>query len=239
MSNRKVVAIHQPSFFPWLGFFDKIVRSDVFVLLDNVQFPKKGGVWTNRVRVLMNGKPHWLTVPVDRSFHGTRLINEMLINNKTNWREKMIKSLQQNYTTTNYFKVVMPVVESLINQSTANLSEYNIKSICTLAELVGLSTDHFVLASTLDTGGTSNDRLISITKKVGGAVYMCGGGAEGYQDEEKFASAGLKLTHQHFSHPVYTQAGKGEFVPGLSIIDTLFNVGSEAVAKMLRDRLES
>jgi len=235
----KIVAIHQPNFLPWLGFFDKIAHADVFVLLDNVQFPKKGGIWTNRVQILMNGKPHWLTVPVDRSFHGTKPINEILINNKTNWREKMIKSLQQNYIKTSYFKEVMPIVESLINYSTENLSEYNIKSIRTLAELVGLPTDHIVLASTLDTEGTSNDRLISITKRVGGAVYMCGGGAEGYQDEEKFVSAGLKLTYQHFSHPVYTQVGTGEFVPGLSIIDTLFNVGSDAVARMLRDRLES
>ena len=178
----KIVAIHQPNFLPWLGFFDKIVRSDVFVLLDNVQFPKKGGTWTNRVQILMNGQPNWLTVPVDRSFHGTKLINEMLINNNTEWREKMLKSIHQNYIKAPYFKEIMPLVDFLINNFTENLAEYNIKAIHTLTEQMGLSTDHFILASNLDTEGSSNELLISITKEVGGNTYMCGGGAGGYQD---------------------------------------------------------
>jgi len=235
----KIVAIHQPNFLPWLGFFNKIVRSDVFVLLDNVQFPKKGGFWANRVQILMNGQPNWMTVPVDRSFHGTKLINEMLINNKTDWRDKMIKSIRQNYIKAPYFKEIMPVVESLINESTANIAEYNIKAIYTLTEQMGFSTDHFILASNLDTEGSSNELLISITKEVGGNIYMCGGGAGGYQDAEKFASAGLRLNYQNFRHPLYLQMGKGEFVPGLSVIDALFNVGSEAVGSMLRCRAES
>lgn len=237
-NNRKVVAIHQPNFFPWLGFFDKIARSDVFVLLDNVQFPKKGGAWTNRVQILMNGQPSWLTVPVDRSFHGTKLINEMIINNKTDWRNKTIKSLQQNYIKSSYFKEIMPLMESLINYSTENLAEYNIKAIRTLIEVMGLSTGHFVLASMLNVAGNSNELLISITGKVGGDTYMCGGGAGGYQEEEKFIAAGLNLLNQNFKHPQYKQIGSKDFTPGLSIVDALFNVGSEAVARMLRGRTE-
>lgn len=235
----KIVAIHQPNFLPWLGFFDKIVRSDVFVLLDNVQFPKKGGTWTNRVNILMNGQRNWLTVPVDRSFHGTKLINEMLINNKTNWREKMLKSIQQNYIKAPFFKEIMPLVESLISNSTENLAAFNIEAIRTLTEQVGMSTDHFILASRFNAEGSSNELLISITKKVGGGTYMCGSGAEGYQEEEKFASAGLELNHQNFRHPIYRQMGKGEFLPGLSIIDALFNVGSKAVASILGCKAES
>ena len=73
----KVVAIHQPNFFPWLGYFDKIRRSDIFILLDDVQFSKTGGVWSNRVKVLINGEGRWLTAPVERNFHGTRNVNQM------------------------------------------------------------------------------------------------------------------------------------------------------------------
>lgn len=230
----KIVAIHQPNFLPWLGFFDKIVRSDVFVLLDNVQFPKKGGTWTNRVQILMNGHPNWLTVPVDRTFHGTKLINEMLINNKINWREKMIKSIQQNYIKAPYFKEIMPLVESLINYSTDNLAEYNINAIHTLTEQIGLSTDHFILASTLDAEGSSNDLLISITKKAGGDTYMCGGGAGGYQDEQIFKQSGVVLQHQEFEHPKYSQEGTAEFVPGLSVIDAVMNVGWTELQRLLK-----
>ena len=233
MEMSKIVAIHQPNFLPWLGFFDKIIRSDVFVLLDNVQFPKKGGFWTNRVKILMNGQPNWMTVPVDRSFHGTKLINEMLINNKTDWRDKMIKSIRQNYIKTPYFKEIMPVVESLINESTENIVEYNIKAIRTLAERVSLSMDHFILASTLDTEGSSNDLLISITGKVGGDIYMCGGGAGGYQDETVFKECGVVLSHQSFSHPIYPQRGREDFVAGLSIIDAAMNLGWSGVRQLL------
>jgi hypothetical protein len=174
-----------------------------------------------------------MTVPIDRSFHGTRLINEMLINNKTDWRDKIIKSIRQNYIGATFFKEIMPLVESLINESTESLAEYNIKAIRILAERVGLSTDHFILASNLDTKGSSNDLLISITSKVGGDTYMCGGGADGYQEDEKFSKANILLTYQNFKHPIYPQFNTKEFIPGLSIIDALMNCGFENVRKIL------
>lgn len=173
----------------------------------------------------MNGQPNWLTVPVDRSFHGTKLINEMLINNKTDWRDKMLKSIRQNYIKAPYFKEIMPLVESLINESTENLAGYNIKAIRMLTEQMGMSTDHFILASTIDTEGSSNELLISITKKAGGDTYMCGGGAGGYQDDQIFKQSGIVLHYQEFEHPKYEQLSSTEFVPGLSIIDALMNVG--------------
>ena len=79
MPVKKVVAIHQPNFFPWLGFFNKVACSDVFILMDNVQFPKKGGSWSNRVQLAINGQAAWVTMPVVRSFHGTRIIKDMQI----------------------------------------------------------------------------------------------------------------------------------------------------------------
>ena len=86
--GERIVAIHQPNFFPWLGYFDKIARANVFVILDSVQFPKKQGNWMNRVRVLVHGKPHWLTVPVDRTFHGVRSVREMQIASDSPWRDR-------------------------------------------------------------------------------------------------------------------------------------------------------
>jgi hypothetical protein len=84
--TQRLVAIHQPNFFPWLGYFDKLARADVFILLDDAQYPKTGGTWSNRVQLLINEKPAWVTVPVVRSYHGVRQIREMRIDEQRPWR---------------------------------------------------------------------------------------------------------------------------------------------------------
>src|SRR4051794_9997556 len=86
-----VVGLHQPNFFPWLGYFDKLVRADVFVLLDNVQFSKTGGTWSNRVRLLAGDAPTWITLPVVRAYSGVRLVREMQIDNRQPWRRKFLQ----------------------------------------------------------------------------------------------------------------------------------------------------
>ena len=96
MSGNKVVAIHQPTFFPWLGYFNKIARCDQFVVLDSVQFPKKGGTWSNRVKLLLNGQAGWVTMPVERNYHGVRSYAEMCIDNGTPWRDKLVQTIRRH-----------------------------------------------------------------------------------------------------------------------------------------------
>lgn len=233
MNNPNLVAIHQPNFFPWLGYFNKIVRSDRFLLMDNAQFPKTGGTWTNRVRLLVNGRPAWVTVPIARAYHGLRRITDMEINDSLPWREKIVKTLQSNYARAPFFKELFPFVESLINHPTRSLCAYNIHSLTTLAALLGLDTHKLILGSSLPVAGQATDLLIEMTKAVGGTAYLCGGGAEGYQEDEKFTAAGLGLVYQNYQHPVYPQNGAKEFSPGLSILDALFNVGFEQTRALL------
>ncbi len=227
---KKIVAIHQPNFFPWLGYFDKISRSDVFVLLDNVFLPKTGGTWGNRVMLMVGGIPKWVTMPIVRSYSGQRRINEMITQNISDWRTKMINTIQTNYGATPHFREVFPIVEALVKNPENNLAVYNMKAIHTLSKVIGLSGDKCILASTLCVNGKGTDLLISITKAVGGTAYMCGGGSAGYQDDSLFDAAGLELIYQKFVHPPYDQNHCKVFVPGLSIIDALFNAGIETVA---------
>lgn len=233
------IAIHQPNFFPWLGFFDKIVRSDVFILLDHVQFQKTGGTWSNRVRLLFGDEARWATAPIVRNFHGVRAVSEMAFSSGDPWREKLLKSLAGNYGRAPFYRSTMEWIEPLVRKPENNLSRYNAAAIIAIAGHLGVSADKFQLSSTMDVDGQASEMLIALTQKAGGDAYMCGGGAEGYQQDTAFADAGIDLIYQNFQHPIYPQAGAQEFVAGLSIIDALMNIGVGGVRAALHITAES
>jgi hypothetical protein len=229
----KVVAIHQPNFFPWLGYFNKIARADIFIIMDNVQFPKKGGTWSNRVQLAVNRKATWVTMPVVRAFHGNRNINEIQIDNTTSWRENLLKTVQNNYGRTPFFGQLFPLFTDMVNNPTEKLAEYNQASIKVISKTLGLDISKVVLGSTLKVEGAATDLLISMTLAVGGTAYLAGGGAGGYQEDEKFEAEGINLIYQNFIHPIYPQYNTTEFTPGLSIIDALMNIGFDGVKTLL------
>lgn len=229
----RVVAIHQPNFFPWLGYFDKLARADVFVLLDHVQFQKKGGNWANRVQLLTGGdRAGWVTAPVDRSYHGTRAISDIVIDDTRPWRQKLLKTIATSYGRAAHFDEVFPVLEELIGHPSARLAELNENAIRRLAAAIGLPTRHLVLSSSVEPAGSATDLLIELVQAVDGDAYLSGGGAEGYLEPDKFEAAGIELRMQDFQHPVYPQ-GRGEFVPGLSVIDPLLHLGPEGTRRLL------
>jgi hypothetical protein len=228
-----VVAIHQPNFFPWLGYFDKLARADVFVVLDSVQFPKKQGTWMNRVRVLDNGVPRWLTVPVDRTYHGVRSVQEMRIAPDAPWRRETIDLLRHCYAKAPFFDAVAPSVEDLIGRPHDFIAELNLASLAALVEWVVPGAPGMVRSSELNVNGAATDLLIATTKAVGGTAYLSGDGADGYQEDGRFAEEGLELQFQSFAPQPYPQIGSKEFVPGLSVLDALFNLGFEGTAALL------
>lgn len=235
MPPRKIVAIHQPNFFPWLGYFNKLAHSDIFILMDNVQLTKKGGSWANRVQLIINGQAVWVTMPIVRSYHGTRLIKDMQINNSTPWREKLLKAIQTNYARSPFFGQIFPLFKNLVNNPTDNLADYNETAIRAIAKAIGLDTSRLVLGSTLDSTGEATTLLISMAHAVGGTAYLCGKGSEDYQADDKFAQVKIELIYQAFKHPVYPQINTSAFVPGLSIIDALMNCGLEGTRRLLQE----
>jgi hypothetical protein len=229
----RTVAIHQPNFFPWLGFFDKIVRSDAFILLDDVQFSKKGGTWSNRVKLLVNREAHWVTACIVRNYHGFRAINEMEFQSAEPWREKVLKTISISYAKAPRFQEAWDFFEPLIQNPENNVAAYNAHAILAIAARLEIPRGKFHLSSKLPHEGTANQLLISLTKAVRGDSYMCGGGADGYQEDAQFPQAGIDLIYQNFRHPVYPQTGAREFVPGLSLIDAVANCGFEGVRDIL------
>jgi hypothetical protein len=230
-----IVAIHQPNFFPWLGYFNKIVCSDKFVLLDHVQYAKQGaGSYVNRVKILVQGKPVWITLPVDRTFKGVRPINQIEIKKDGKWQTKIIRTLDFNYSKATYYHEVRDFLEELIMESSSGLSTYNQRNIFALSERLGIDRKKFLLSSSLKLSGSATEMLVEITRIIGGDTYMCGSGAPlHYQNDVIFEREGLGLKYQGFVHPEYPQLRTNEFQQGLSIIDALMNTGFEGTRKLI------
>lgn len=220
-----ICAIHQPNFFPWLGFFDKIRRADRFVFLDSVQFEKKGsGTYTNRVAINIAGRKAWLTAPVLRP-RGLWKINETLFAGEA-WRAKAVKTLKANYARAPHFKEHADFIFGLVECAKENVAEYNVQAILAICERFGIKTAGKILfASSFGFCSSSNELLIDLTRAAGCGAYMYGGGAGGYQDAAKFREAKIELLAQNFTPQPYAQVNAREFLGGLSVIDKIFNEG--------------
>jgi hypothetical protein len=233
MADDRLVAIHQPNFLPWLGWWDKLARADVFILLDDVQFPKKGGTYMNRVQLLVDGDAAWLTVPVVRSYSGLREVREMRTDSSRPWRERILATISAAYGRAPHFEPTMDVLEPLISAPGDGLHEYNERALRAIAAHLGLAAGRFVRSSELSSEGSATDRLLSLVRSVGGGAYLAGGGAGGYQDDALFAAAGLGLVQQSFAPRAYQQGSTADFVPGLSVVDALMWCGAAHTASLL------
>lgn len=227
-----LVAAHQPTFLPWLGWWDKLVRADHLVLLDEVQFPKKGGTWMNRVQMLVNGKATWVTVPIDRSYHGVQSVRETLIDDQQPWRKKIEATIAVNYRRAPHFDEVYPVAEELIRLPVDRIGEFNETGIRTIAARLGFDAGKLVRQSDLDAAGAATDLLVDLCRALGGTAYLTGDGSEGYLEPAKFQAAGLELVVQQFTPPCYPQLAS-EYVPGLSVVDALMSCGWEGTTSLL------
>lgn len=221
-----VVAIHQPNFLPWLGYFHKLINCDIFIFLDDAQFPR-GKSYTSRVSIKTPAGPAWLTVPV-RGKGEMSPIKNVLTNDTVAWKRKHLKTLEACYAKTAFFQNYFPFIEQAYQKDCSNLADFNMKLIAILAGCLPAAT-RMVKASELGVADSGTlEHLIKLVKSVGGTEYLTGTGKGSlrYLDEEAFAREGIKVIYQTFIHPVYPQQW-GAFVPNLSAVDLLFNCGEE------------
>ncbi len=224
-----VVAIHQPNYAPWLGYFHKIRRADVFVFLDDAQFSKNG--YINRVRIDDRGAARWLTIPVRVSLGDP--INRV-VPAGADWARAHRDTLRQCYGRAPAFGAIWSelcaMYESLAKGDIAASNETLVEAI---ARRLGLGC-RFVRASQFGLDAQkADDRLIALVKAVApGAAYLSGRGGAKYQDPAKFAAAGIPLVATDFVETAYDQGHAG-FVAGLSVLDALFRLGWDATAELL------
>ena len=223
------VAIHQPNYLPWLGYFYKMAQSDVFVFLDDAQFSKNS--YINRSRILGPGGPRWLTLPVSYGF-GDAIASVRVA--ETEWRSRHLDSLLTSYRSARCFREVWPAVQKLYDGiPDGGLASINRRLVEGLATRLGISC-RFEASSQFATDGlTSDDRLVALVAVIDRqGTYVSGRGGAGYQDPAKFAAAGLKLRYSDFEHPTYDQSGS-PFVEGLSVVDAICHLGWKGASELI------
>ena len=240
-SIEKKVCIHQPDFMPWLGFFAKIMKSDVWVLLDHVDNnPRDAAFLGRRVKVSLNGKADWLSIPLVKEENRIGVpISEMQIStdfSKVDYRKKNLNLIEINYRKTPFFKQIFPLIESYFLSEDPFLLSRNMGFIM---EVFQLMEHHLqvVKSSNLECRERANELLLEIIGKVGGSVYISGDGAGSYMNMDRFAAENIAVEFNQFKPFVYTQVNAPAFLPGLSIIDILMNLGPEQTALQLKYNL--
>lgn len=226
----KTVVIHQPDFLPYLGFFHRLLHSDLWVVLDSVQFERGG--WIHRDKLKVSQGETWLTVSLKKSSLDTP-ISEIELAQSTDWRSRNLDLIRESYRKAPYFDEIHPYLQDLYHYQCQRLVEFTMRSVEMLAQLfdIPLNTQ---LSSNLNCHGRKNQLLVDILKRVDASRYLSGMGAKDYFDPELFRLANIEVIWQDFKHPFYPQL-YGEFIPYLSSIDLLYNCGIERSRQILRD----
>jgi hypothetical protein len=226
-----IIAVHQPQYLPWLGYFDKIDRADVFVLLDNVQFKKNE--WQNRNRIKTAQGPQWLTVPVLYRF--PQLICEVGINTKERWQHKQRQAILTNYRKASSWSILEFFFEEIFAKEWQTIGELNIHVVRELAALLGIATPLHAASELPTFPEDPDERLIAVTRHFGADTYLAGSGGHGYMDLAKYENAGIQVVFQEYRHPEYRQMF-GDFEPFMSVVDLIYNHGKDSIEIIRRGR---
>jgi len=234
--SRIIVSAHQPNFLPYLGFFDKMQKSDIFVIRDEVLFTNKDFHHRNRIRIngndnLNNPQFKWLTIPVEK-IHDNIMHVPIKKNFKiknTPWNQKIFNDIKASYQGLDYFEEYYFEIKKIINNNDEKLIDLNMKIINFLKNAFCINTK-IIMASELglkplhyEESDASED-LLNICKKLNADVYLSGDGGKGYLNLPVFEQGEVKVEFQNFKHPVYRQKFPG-FIPYMAALDTLFCIG--------------
>lgn len=221
LASDGTVVVLQPGYLPWLGFFDQMQRSDIFVYYDDVQFDKHG--WRNRNRIKSPNGPHWLTVPVCHRGKDKPRICDVEIDNRQPWARKHLGTIRQFYASSPYLADFLPDLEALLSRQWDLLVDLDLAVIEQICVWLGLKPNT-VRASEISVHGAQSDRLLNICQRYGACRYLSGDAAKDYLDVDQFRASGIDVEWHDYRHPTYTQL-HGTFTPHLSVLDLLLNCG--------------
>ncbi|PVZ15713.1 MULTISPECIES: WbqC family protein [unclassified Pseudomonas] len=227
------VAMMQPYWFPYLGYFQLIAAADVFVLGDDLQYVKDG--WINRNRILCNGEPQIISLPLRKAPHGLAINQRELAGDAEAAMGKLLRTLGLHYARAPYCKQVIALLEPLLLHPQQNLARYLGHTLRGLCAYLQIDTP-IVVASALPVGAVTDKqhRVIRTLQCVGGSHYLNPIGGLDLYDPDYFAAAGMSLEFHRMNPVVYPQL-REPFVPSLSIIDVLMFNPAERIRAWLPD----
>ena len=234
MTRPRVLSIHQPNFIPWIGYFNKIARSDVFVILDDVQYPQGKSVANrNKIKTAQGALELVIPVSLPKEKDGKAIYTEVKFADDK-WSRKALKTLQRNYAKAPYFSEYYPYLETLFTQAD-NFCKMNMDFIHFIVEELSIDTEVKRLSEIRNEQdlGHKNDLIIGLCTYCDADMYLSGKGAKKYNDEALMNKNGIALNYQEFTAGEYPQL-YGEFIPNLSIIDALFNCGKTETEKLVK-----
>ncbi|KAF5413912.1 MAG: hypothetical protein C5S48_10110 [Candidatus Methanogaster sp.] len=217
-----ILAIHQPMYLPYPGIFNKMKSVDTFVFLNDVQY--SDGYYYNRNRIKTQRGALMLTVPLLKSL-GQKL-NEIRIATDIKWQKKHLKSIYANYSNAEYFSSYIDFFEEIYNMHWEKLHNLNMKTMLHIMRTLDINTQ-FYFSSELKCESTGTQRIINICNALDADVYLSGTSGKDYVDQKLFKESNIKLEFQRYAPKEYKQLW-GDFIPNLSIIDLLFNIGGKA-----------
>jgi hypothetical protein len=222
-----VVAINQPCYLPWRGFFALMKAADVFVFYDDVQFTSNTSrSFAARVQIKTAGGRRWLTVPVRKSGHFGQRINEVAIADDGRWRARHGEAVRQALHGAPFAATIEPVLTAVADPARQRLCALTVDTTRQLAGMLGIQR-RTLLSSELGIEGTGSARVLAICRALGATRYVTGHGALDYLEHEAFDAAGIAVEYMDYDLSPYPQR-HGDFEPYVTVLDVLANTGPAA-----------
>ncbi len=217
-----ILSAHQPAYLPWLGYFEKIQRSDIFIYLDTVQFEKNSFINRNKIKTPQGGQ--WLTIPVKIKGHTNATLIDTEVDDAQPWRTKQLKSIEMNYRKAPNFAECYPKLVALLSIPVTNLAELCWQQLKFWLAEFEIDTK-LIRSSDLSITSKKSDLVLDLCKHFNADHYLSGALGRDYLDENDFTATGITVEYQDFSHPIYPQRW-GDFTPYMCIIDYWMNCSS-------------
>ena len=234
------IAIHQPHYFPWLGYFDKMAKTDAFILLDEVQLEKNSLMLKNRV-LDKNGGSKYITISAETKGYLDMQYCQILTKDVKGWTSRQMNALGDYYRKAAYSAEILPLLEEFFKNDFPTVCQWTCASIEWMRALLDIKTP-LIRQSEIEYDRTykRSDLVYALCKATGSDIYLSGRGASmEYLDREKFTENGVRIVFQDFQHPVYPQCNSAEFIPGISMLDMLFNCGIEESRRIFWENVHS
>jgi len=221
---QKTVALHQPVYLPFPGYFQKMARADEFLVMDFVQLHRQS--WQLRNRVKTAAGATWLSVPVYVKGRLGQLIRDVRVVEGP-WRRKHWETLRQSYGAAPYWRDYADFFAATYARPWDRLADLNLHLMLGMREMLGITTP-LADAGAYEFEGAKTDLVVDICRKLGATAYLSSDGEAAYIEEEKFAAAALAHAYLGWEPTPYPQL-HGDFIPGLSTVDVLFNCGPRSL----------